>query len=281
MANTTLHWEFRKVLPMFREGARLPVYMCYLLHANERGRSWPSIDLIEKETGYYRAAVVAAKKWLLESGAIERVPYDKRMDDEEKKLPRRLHVVQITGKLKVSEKEYALLYFNSSQNELLEGADSSPIKSSKIKRSRIEPKVVTSKDSEVITKPAEVAAAAERPNVFTVYEHEIGALTPLVRDELLDIEKTYPEGWFEDAVKEAVTSNARNLKYIEAILRRWKVEGRGPRKGSTGKPASDPDDWSDLSEYVLEKRKQLLRSKESPERVSTPVGQEKSNVKAA
>lgn len=74
------------------------------------------------------------------------------------------------------------------------------------------------------------AAAATTTSLSTIYEQNIGQLTPMIADELHDIEDTYPEGWFADAVQEAVLNNARNLKYVRAILRRWDAEGRGPRK---------------------------------------------------
>lgn len=61
--------------------------------------------------------------------------------------------------------------------------------------------------------------------IANLYEDNIGIITPVVSEELKDIVKTYPVGWFEEAVKEAVTNNARNLKYILAILKRWAVEG--------------------------------------------------------
>lgn len=62
-------------------------------------------------------------------------------------------------------------------------------------------------------------------NIFAVYENEIGALTPMMRDELMDAENTYPAEWIVSAIGEAARQNKRNWKYILAILKRWKVEG--------------------------------------------------------
>jgi DNA replication protein len=69
------------------------------------------------------------------------------------------------------------------------------------------------------------AAPVERPNIFKLYEENIGPLTPLIADSLKDAEKTYPPEWVADALEIAVKSNKRNWKYVEAILRRWKEEG--------------------------------------------------------
>ena len=65
----------------------------------------------------------------------------------------------------------------------------------------------------------------ERPNIFKLYEENIGPLTPLIADALKDAEQTYPPEWVAEALEIAVKSNKRNWKYVEAILRRWKEEG--------------------------------------------------------
>jgi DnaD/phage-associated family protein len=67
----------------------------------------------------------------------------------------------------------------------------------------------------------------ERPNIFALYEENIGALTPVMADILRDAEQAYPAAWIEEAMHLAVESNARSWRYIAAILERWKTEGRG------------------------------------------------------
>jgi DnaD/phage-associated family protein len=73
--------------------------------------------------------------------------------------------------------------------------------------------------------PGEIEPAT-RPNVFTLYEQNVGLLTPLIADELREAEHEYPADWIEDAFREAVTLNKRSWKYIRAILERWRTEGR-------------------------------------------------------
>jgi DNA replication protein len=68
---------------------------------------------------------------------------------------------------------------------------------------------------------------AGRPNIFTLYEQNIGLLTPLIADELREAEQTYPAEWIEEAFREAVSLNKRSWRYIHAILERWHTEGRG------------------------------------------------------
>lgn len=80
--------------------------------------------------------------------------------------------------------------------------------------------------------PEVVASAAllERPNIFKLYEENIGPLTPLIADMLKEAEDLYPAEWFEEAFSIAVKNNKRYWKYIEAILRRWQEEGRHGEK---------------------------------------------------
>ncbi len=73
--------------------------------------------------------------------------------------------------------------------------------------------------------------SAGRPNVFTLYEQNIGLLTPLIADELREAEQAYPPDWIEDAFREAVSLNKRSWKYIRAILERWRTRGRGDETG--------------------------------------------------
>jgi len=74
------------------------------------------------------------------------------------------------------------------------------------------------------------SAPRQRSNVFKLYEENIGPLTPLISDFLLEAEKIYPGTWFEEAFEIAVSRNIRNWKYIEAILSRWREKGKDERK---------------------------------------------------
>lgn len=65
----------------------------------------------------------------------------------------------------------------------------------------------------------------ERPNIFRLYEENIGPLTPLMADELRTAETTYPMKWIEKAMRLAVASNVRRWRYVDAILKSWKEKG--------------------------------------------------------
>ena len=72
--------------------------------------------------------------------------------------------------------------------------------------------------------------AFERPNIFRLYEENIGPLTPLIADALKDAEETYSAEWIADTIDLAVRNNKRSWKYCEAILKNWKEEGRGEKQ---------------------------------------------------
>lgn len=70
----------------------------------------------------------------------------------------------------------------------------------------------------------------EQPNIFKLYEENIGLLTPLMAEALKDAEINYPPEWLAEALEIAVKSNKRSWKYVEAILRRWKEEGHAKKQ---------------------------------------------------
>jgi len=86
--------------------------------------------------------------------------------------------------------------------------------------------------------PAEVQAAnplpnPDKPNIFTLYEQNIGPLTPMVAEILKADAETYPEAWLREAMQQAVSRNIRNWKYVQAILKAWQEKGRDSTHGTT------------------------------------------------
>ncbi len=76
----------------------------------------------------------------------------------------------------------------------------------------------------------------DRPNIFVLYEQNVGLLQPLIAEELKEAEESYPPSWVEEAFRIAAEGNVRNWRYIRAILERWKLEGKddGASQGDRG-----------------------------------------------
>lgn len=101
--------------------------------------------------------------------------------------------------------------------------------------------------------PEEARLRVERPNIFTLYEQNIGLMTPLLADQLRDMEKSYTPDWIYEAFEIAVSRNKRSLRYIQAILKRWETEGKDnsneeSKRDSTERKRQDyiPDEYSDI-----------------------------------
>jgi DNA replication protein len=88
------------------------------------------------------------------------------------------------------------------------------------------------------------APSEQVSDIFTLYEENIGMLTPLIADELKEAEKQYPEAWIREAIKESVSLNKRNWRYIARILEHWSAEGKddGTYRGHP-KKNTDPDKY--------------------------------------
>jgi DnaD/phage-associated family protein len=93
-------------------------------------------------------------------------------------------------------------------------------------------------------------APRDMPNIFKLYEENIGPLTPLIADTLKDAEQEYPADWTKEAFTIAVARNKRNWKYIEAILKRWKEEGHEGKDRQNAGKSTKRYSKSEFSEYL-------------------------------
>jgi DnaD/phage-associated family protein len=95
---------------------------------------------------------------------------------------------------------------------------------------------------------------AERPNIFELYEQNIGMLSPIIVEQLKEAERSYPEPWIEDAFRIAVDLNKRNWRYISRILERWDVEGKDDGEHRRHSEAeSDPEEYYRRYGHLLRK----------------------------
>lgn len=98
---------------------------------------------------------------------------------------------------------------------------------------------------------SQVSLSQEKPNIFKLYEENIGALTPLIAEDLKAAEQDYPQIWVEEAFRLAVQHNARSWRYIETILKRWKEQGRDD--------ADQTGDQEDRRKYVSGKYGDIIK----------------------
>ncbi len=100
--------------------------------------------------------------------------------------------------------------------------------------------------------PGELPVQVERPNIFVLYERNVGTLQPMIADELQEAEESYPAEWIEEAFKIAVEQNVRKWRYIRAILERWAAEGK-----DDGKARRDRE--QDEDRYIKGKYKDYIK----------------------
>jgi DnaD/phage-associated family protein len=84
------------------------------------------------------------------------------------------------------------------------------------------------------------------PNIFKLYEDNIGPITPMMAEILKADEAEYPPDWIEEAIRSAVAHNARSWKYVQAILKRRQKEGHRDeqhRRNDSQDPESYRERW--------------------------------------
>ena len=84
-------------------------------------------------------------------------------------------------------------------------------------------------------------ASVERPNIYALYEANIGMLSPIIAEELKEAEALYPMEWIEKAFREAANNNVHNWRYIKRILESWEREGSpdGVTYGKSGRHSKE------------------------------------------
>jgi DNA replication protein len=117
----------------------------------------------------------------------------------------------------------------------------------KIKQGELPPLVLA-------PRKGEEAEIKPLPNIFSLYEQNIGMLRPMIAEQLQEAEKLYPADWIESAFKEAVALNKRSWKYILRILERWAIEGK-----DDGKFRRDTEKESDREKYIRGKYGHMVK----------------------
>lgn len=197
---TGLVWD----LPILGEFGRPEKYilLAYADHADQNGKSiYPSVELIARKTGYEERAVQVITRILEKLGYL--------VDDGQG--PHGTNRWAIPLERDAGGAKIAPLPKNAPEGNAPE---------------EFAPELVVGEVKESTT--------TTTANIFQLYESNFGALTPMIAEALKDAEKTYPAEWIESAMSEAVECNKRNWKYVEAILKRWQVDGPNTPKPTPG-----------------------------------------------
>ena len=114
-------------------------------------------------------------------------------------------------------------------------------------------RAVSNMDSSVAVIPDAMSGPSDvepepRPNIFGLYEENIGMLTPLLADQMKEAERVYPWPWIEETFRLAVSSNKRSWRFIESTLKRWEMKGKGD--GESGRYPEKTPSKEDLVEYL-------------------------------
>ncbi len=88
-----------------------------------------------------------------------------------------------------------------------------------------------------------IGRAVQLPNIFSLYEQNIGVISPMIVEELKEAARLYPAQWIDEAFREAVLMNKRSWKYIARILERWASEGKNSGKYRQSTKKVDPDKY--------------------------------------
>ena len=99
----------------------------------------------------------------------------------------------------------------------------------------------------VMSQSLEEEPPREKPNIFALYEDNVGTLSPMLAEQLKEVESVYPGDWVKDAFQIAVAENKRNWRYIAGILRRWAAEGKDHGKPGRHSPKDNREKY--LADY--------------------------------
>lgn len=97
----TLDWNLRENNGELSKDRGWTLVLLYM-HSNAHGRCWPSIRTLCTEIGCANAKADSIIDWLVQRGALMKVPLDKRVT-EEKALNKRKSVYQLTGVIQIGE----------------------------------------------------------------------------------------------------------------------------------------------------------------------------------
>ena len=256
-----LVWE----LPIEGEFGRAEkfILLAYADHSDQKGKNiFPSVDLISAKTGYRERAVQLSTRTLENLGLLVndglgpfgtnrwhipllRTDGGVKIAPPVKSAPTPPDEMSKNAPEEIAPLEAAEMSKNAPEGNAPEGNAPEPeeVVKESFSSSSSGAGLQQVEQPAKAEQPARAEQPIARPNIFGLYEENIGALTPILADLLREAEKEYAPTWVEYAFREACNHNKRSWKYVETILKRIKTEGFGGMDGnklssSAGKTSS-------------------------------------------
>ena len=215
-------------------GTPFNVYMRLFQIANMRGwpERFPASDAeICLMTGIRNKKTIAeARRVLEQAGYIKTIRGGKHQATQ-------YHVVDLVNGVVIGNQNTPITTpITGAITTPITGAITTPITGHYIKHKR-KTETKTKTDSAAAADACVREEDSSLSEVVRTFENNIHPVTGKIeQDALVDLTDEYSALWVTEAIKEAALSNGRNLRYITAILERWKREGfKAPRKKGGGR----------------------------------------------
>lgn len=200
------------------KGSPLAIWLYISLSINKDGVSFPGIRTIAEATGYSHQGVLDAIQVLEEKGY--------------------LHVRRGERRFNIYQPEFASIGRTKEPSETVNSVDSRSSKKPDestfpADESTFSPNESTLLDLNKKNKKEQENTTAE---IFKSYEANIGAITQIMSARLIEAIDTYPKEWILESFGIAVSRNARNWSFCEAILKRWQANGKDTGKKTATVP---------------------------------------------
>jgi len=91
------------------------------------------------------------------------------------------------------------------------------------------------------------------PNIYKLYEQHIGALSPIIVDELKEAETEYPPEIIMDAFRSAAENNKRSWRYVNKILLDWTRSNKHEKTSRTSTRERRPSITGKLADVAKSK----------------------------
>ena len=244
-------WENSKA-----KGGNLLVLLALADIAKPSGYCWPSYSYIAKMSRLSDRQVIRIVSQLVETGELIKIKSDRKKSNEyivwvwkdepelkkctacgkyeipELETLEAHHIVPISKGGEDTSDNLTILcqpcHIEKHKEMTASDKMSHAIKDTPIYDTHVTPPVTPMSHEPVLNRNINLKDIEEEgENIFSVYEQEIGSLTPHISNELILLEEEHTTSWVCKALKECSERGKRSLGYSKAILNRWRTDGYG------------------------------------------------------